>query len=164
VSVRAAAIALALALAASLAVAAPTAASERHPTQAELESEIICPTCKTTLDQSNAEVAQQLKRQIRMRIAQGWTKSRIEDELVASFGEGVLAAPPKRGFNLLAWLLPLVGLAAGALAVGALAWRWSRTRDDRGDGEPVDPALNGHRELDPELERRVDEALARFDG
>ena len=39
-------------------VLAPAAlASEEHPTQAELEGELVCPTCHTTLDQSNAPVA-----------------------------------------------------------------------------------------------------------
>jgi hypothetical protein len=59
-----------------------------------------------------------------------------------------------------AWLLPLAGIAAGAVAVAVLAWRWSRTKDDgpgAGGGEAVDPAL------DPVLERRLDDELARFE-
>ena len=67
----------------------------------------------------------------------------------------MLAEPPKRGFDLLAWLLPLGALAIGAVVVGALAWTWSRRRDGR-TSRPR-PAL------DPELERRVDEELARFE-
>jgi cytochrome c-type biogenesis protein CcmH/NrfF len=66
----------------------------------------------------------------------------------------VLAEPPKRGFDLLAWLLPLGALAVGAVVVGALAWTWSRRRDPREAPEPA---------LDPALERRVDEELARFE-
>jgi cytochrome c-type biogenesis protein CcmH len=151
-----------------IALAGPGAAgaSEEHPTLAELETEVVCPTCKTTLDQSDAPVADQLRRFIAARIAAGDTKSEIKDRLVESFGEQVLAAPPRRGFNLLAWWLPIVGLLAGAVAVGALAWRWSRAREaETGDDEPapLDPARNGHAPLDPELERRLDDALARFD-
>ena len=37
-------------------------------------------------------------------------KSEIKDQLVAQFGKGVLAAPEQEGFDLLAWVLPLVGL------------------------------------------------------
>ena len=156
-----------VAVAVALVGPAAAAASEEHPTLAELESEVVCPTCQTTLDQSDAPVADQLRRFIAARIAAGDTKSEIKARLVDDFGEQVLAAPPRRGFNLLAWWLPIVGLLAGAVAVGALAWRWSRARDPEPDPDgaaPLDPARNGHAPLDPELERRLDEALARFDG
>jgi cytochrome c-type biogenesis protein CcmH len=148
--------AVVVAMAAALVLAAPAGASERHPTQSELEGEIVCPTCHTTLDQSDAPIAQQMKEFIRERIAAGDTKSQIQDKLVGLFGKRVLAEPPKEGFDLLAWLLPLGGIlvGAGALAVGA--WQWSRTR---GPAAGVEPAG-----LDPELERRVDEELARFDA
>jgi hypothetical protein len=58
-------------------------------------------------------------------------------------------------------VLPLL---LGAVAVAALAValvRWSRARPDPAPAGPASP--NGRPELDPELERRVDEELARFD-
>ena len=140
----------------ALAVAAPAAASERHPSLAELEGEVMCPTCHTTLDESNSAIAQQIKAFIRVRIAQGKTKSQIEAELVDNFGPSILAAPPKRGWDLLAWALPLGGLGLGAIVLGILAWRWTRDRDR--------PASGGGAKLDPELESRLDAELARFDG
>jgi cytochrome c-type biogenesis protein CcmH len=105
-------------------------ASEAHPTQAELEGELVCPTCKTTLDQSNAPVALRMKRFIAARIAAGDSKSEIKDQLVAQFGKGVLAAPEKKGFDLLAWIVPLVGLAAGAVVLSLLLWRWTRRSEE----------------------------------
>ncbi|HZB23103.1 MAG TPA: cytochrome c-type biogenesis protein [Gaiellaceae bacterium] len=113
-----------------VALAAMFLASEAHPTQAELEAELVCPTCKTTLDQSDAPVAQQMKRYVARRIAAGDTKSEIKDDLVAQFGKGVLAAPERKGFDLLAWVLPLVGLAAGGIAVSLLLWRWTRRPEE----------------------------------
>jgi cytochrome c-type biogenesis protein CcmH len=136
----------------ALAAAAPVAASEEHPTPAELESELVCPVCETTLDTSNAPIALRMKEKIRERIAAGATKTEIKDEFVEQFGPGVLAVPPKRGFDLLAWLLPLAGVALAAVVVALLAWRWSRRRVD----EAAAP-------LDPELERRLDAELARFE-
>jgi cytochrome c-type biogenesis protein CcmH len=145
----------ALALAA-LQLAAPAAASEQRPTAAELESELVCPVCESTLDTSNAPVALRMKAYIRERIAAGDTKSEIKAALVDQFGPSVLAVPPKEGFELVAWLLPLAGLLAGAVIVGALAWRWSRRRGDDDDGPPDEP-------LDPALEQRLDDELARFE-
>ena len=109
----------------------PTAfASERNPTQAELESELVCPTCKTTLAQSNAPIATRMKQFVRARIAAGDTKSEIKEQLVAQFGKGVLAAPERKGFDLLAWILPIAGLVVGAGVLTALAWRWTRRPED----------------------------------
>jgi cytochrome c-type biogenesis protein CcmH len=152
---------LALALAALLLVA-PAAASENHPTQGELESELMCPICAgETLAQSDTAPAQRIKAYIASRIAAGATKSQIKDELVTQWGQRILAAPPRHGFNLLAWVLPLVGIVGGAGILGILAWRWTRVREP--EPEPQQWALNGH-PLGPEEERRLDEELARFDG
>jgi cytochrome c-type biogenesis protein CcmH len=141
----------------ALAAAQPALASEQHPTQGELEAMLVCPSCHVPLDESNSPVAQQMKAYIAKRIAQGATRSQIIDELVGApnfLGNGVLGVPRTHGFDLIAWVLPLGGIALGALAIGGGAWRWSRTR-----GAPV--ALP---RLDPALDRRVDEELARFDG
>ena len=136
-----------------LALAPAALASERHPTLSELEGEVMCPVCNTTLDQSSSPAASQIEAFIYRRIAAGDTKSEIKDRLVAEYGSQILAAPPKEGFDLLAWLLPIGGVLAGAAILGLLAWRWSRVRE---------PAPRAAR-LDPALERRVDEELARFD-
>jgi cytochrome c-type biogenesis protein CcmH len=149
-------------LAAALLAAACGGGDDETPTLAELEKKFICPTCQTTLELSNAPVADRMRAFIRERIAAGDSESEISEALVAQFGEGVLAAPPKEGFNLLAWVLPLAG---GAVAIGALAValrRWSRTRAE--PGSAATQSANGRPPLDPELERRLDEELARFDG
>jgi cytochrome c-type biogenesis protein CcmH len=148
-------------LALALAGAGCGGEDDETPTLAELEKRYICPTCQTTLELSNAPVAERMRAFIRERIAAGDSRSEIDEALIADFGEEVLAAPPKEGFNLLAWVLPLLG---GALAVGLLAFalvRWSRTRPAP---EPPGPAsANGGPPLDAELERKVDEELARFE-
>lgn len=144
-----------LVAAVALLVVPAAGASEQHPTLGELEGEVMCPVCGTTLDQSNSPAAQQIKRLIRQRIAAGDTRSRIKSRLVAEYGQAILAAPERKGFGLLAWWLPIAGIMAAALLVGAGAWRWSHARD--GDPPP------GSR-LDPALERRLDDELRRFEG
>jgi cytochrome c-type biogenesis protein CcmH/NrfF len=154
---------LAVALAA-LAAALPATASEERPTLAELEGELICPTCNTTLALSNAPIADRMREFIRQRIAAGDTKTEIKDALVAEFGEEVLAAPPKEGFNPLAWVLPLAGIAAAGVVVALLARRWVTAGRRRAAVSGDDETSNGRVELNPELARRLDEELARFDG
>ena len=145
----------ALALAAVLGAVLAGAASAAPPNAADLEAELVCPVCETTLDQSNAPVAERMKTFIRVRIAAGDSEQEIKDALVAEFGPEVLAEPPGGGFGLLAWLLPLGALLGGAVAVGLLIRAWSRRA---AAPEPTEERL------DPELERLVDEELARFDG
>lgn len=151
--------AVALAALALLALALPggPALGGERPTLAELETEIICPTCRTTLNQSSSPIADRMRAFIRARIAAGDSKSEIKRRLVAQFGEQVLASPPARGLNLLAWVLPPAGAVLGAAALGVLAWRWSRRRATR-----PEEAVAGEAPLDPELERRLDEELRRF--
>jgi cytochrome c-type biogenesis protein CcmH/NrfF len=142
---------------AALALAGPAAAACAHPRTSltYLEGQIMCPTCHTTLDQSDSAVALRIEAQIRKRIAQCWTADQIEAELVGNFGPAVLAAPPHKGFDLIAWWLPIGGIALGAAVLAVGVWRWSRRRDD--DVEPRDPGL------DADTERQLDDLLARLD-
>jgi cytochrome c-type biogenesis protein CcmH len=129
-------------------------AKKKAATLADLEDEVMCPVCPgETLEQSSSPAAQQVERFISVRIAAGDSKSEIKDKLVDEYGPRILAAPPKEGFDLLAWVLPLVGLLGGALVIGGAAWHWSRVREPAPEGAP----------LDPELERRLDRELADLD-
>ena len=62
---------------------------------------------------------------------QGLTCSQIQGRLVDEFGDGILASPPASGFGLLAWVLPLAGLALGTVVVGLLAWLEPEPRGQR---------------------------------
>jgi cytochrome c-type biogenesis protein CcmH/NrfF len=144
---------------AALVLAGPAAASCAHPrtSLAYLEGQVMCPTCHTTLDQSDSAAAQQIEAFISKRIAACWTTQQIEAALVANYGQGILAAPSHKGFDLLAWWLPVAGVLGGALVLAFGVWRWSR----RGESEEqVEPVGSG---LDEETERRLDDVLARFE-
>jgi cytochrome c-type biogenesis protein CcmH len=132
--------------------ALPAKSEKPRVTLADLEGEVMCPVCNTTLDQSSSPAARQIKNFISGRIEAGDSKDQIKDRLVADYGPQILAVPPKKGFDLLAWLLPIVGVLGGALVLAGLAWRWSR-RDPPTPSGPLDPAL----------ERRIDQEIAAFD-
>jgi cytochrome c-type biogenesis protein CcmH len=146
----------AVALAVVALVFAAPALAGGHPNAAAIETKLVCPVCHETLDQSTAPVAQEMKVEIRKRIAQGWTEKQILDEMVANFGPGVLSTPAKHGFDLLAWVLPIGGAAAGVVALGLGARYWTRA--------PAGPAPPASPDLDPEMEQRIDDELDRFDG
>ena len=143
-------------LALALVVAAPALAGGR-PSADSIETQLVCPVCHETLDQSTAPVAQEMKAEIRKRIAQGWTEKQILDEMVANYGPGVLSTPATHGFDLLAWVLPIGGILLGAVGLAAGAWYWSRR-------PPADRSPPPSRPLAPDDEARVDAELGRFDA
>jgi cytochrome c-type biogenesis protein CcmH len=144
--------------AAALVFAGPAAACAHPRTSLSyLQGQVMCPTCHTTLDMSDSQAARQIKGFIAMRVEECWTAKRIESALVANYGQAILAAPSHRGFDLLAWWLPIVGVLAGAVVLAFGVWRWSRRREAE---EPGGPAGSG---LDEETERRLDDLLTRFD-
>lgn len=144
-------------VAVALAFAGPAAAACAQPrtSLAFLEGHVMCPTCHTTLDMSDSPAARQIEAFISEKIAACWTAQQIETALVKNYGPAILAEPSHRGFDLLAWWLPIAGVLGGALVLAFGVWRWSRGRDD----EP--PATGSG--LDDETERKIDELLAGLD-
>lgn len=104
----------------------------------EVAQELRCVRCGTPLDVSNAAVAQDMKAQIADRIEKGWTKQEIIDEFVQQFGPEVLATPEKRGFGLIAWLLPALAVVAGLAAIPFVTRSWAKRRAAAGDSPPAE--------------------------
>jgi cytochrome c-type biogenesis protein CcmH len=148
-----------LAVAVAALVFAGPAAACTHPRTSlnYLQGQVMCPTCHTTLDMSDSQAAQQIKGFIAKKIAACWTAKQIESALVAHYGQQILAAPSHKGFDLLAWWLPILGVLAGGLVLAFGVWRWSRRNEPE---KPDEPAGSG---LDEETERRLDDVLARFE-
>ena len=146
------AIALAL-LAAPAAIACPKASLP------DIEDEVMCPVCGTSLDVAGAPQADRQRAYIQDLIDKCQTKAQIKTALVAQFGDSVLALPRNRGFNAAAYVVPIasIALAFGALLLTLPRWR-RRARIAAGAPASEQPTLT-----DAEA-RRLDEDLARFDG
>ena len=107
---------------------APPSLEERAQS---IYKQLICLQCPgETIDQSQVELAAQMRGVVRARLEDGWTRDEILQYFVDSYGEAVLAAPPKEGFSLLAWVVPPVGLV-GALVLLLLVVRSMRVRSDQ---------------------------------
>ncbi|MDB5457157.1 MAG: cytochrome c-type biosis protein CcmH, partial [Caulobacter sp.] len=76
--------------------------------------EVRCLVCQNeSIDDSQAELAHDLRQIVRGQVAQGRTDGQIRAFLVARYGEFVLLKPPFSAGNALLWLTPLVVLLAG---------------------------------------------------
>ncbi len=63
-------------------------------------------------------------------LGNGKTPEELVQYYVSQYGEGVLSAPTKRGFNVTAWVMPFIGLVIGGVAIYFLAHLWATRRED----------------------------------
>ena len=143
-----------------LALAGPAAAAAPRTSLPDIEDEVMCLECRTPLNVSTSDVADQQRAFIAELIAQGKTKDEVKDALVAEYGPRVLGEPEERGFGLAAWITPIVVALAALALVLLTARRWRRTPDpDPGAAGAAD----GTDGLDPRDAGRLDAELAAFD-
>ena len=133
-------------------LAAPALARAQAPPASlpDIEDEVMCPICGTTLELSEAPQAERERELIRRQIAKGKTKDEIKDALVVEYGTEVLATPDGSGFDLIAWFVPILGLLIAAGAIALAIARKPRTP------EAIEP-------IDPSDETRLERDLSSFD-
>jgi len=160
--VRRSVLALALALClSSMAPGAGSAAPQPVPktTVNEIEGEVMCPVCGTLLELADSPQARREKVFVAGLVAEGKSKSEVKDALVDQYGEEVLATPEASGFDLSAYLVPILAIvvAAIALAYSVVRWRRNSERDGQsGDGKPA-------RAPQGEDAERLEADLSRYD-
>ena len=99
--------------------AIPTAADPAtEPRVARLSELLRCLVCQNqTIADSHAELANDLRREIRAQIAAGRSDREILDFMVARYGDFVLYRPPVKASTLVLWVGPFVLLLGGAFAL-----------------------------------------------
>lgn len=162
-------IGVALALLALLAAVRPWAAPSgiqgsafgersREAEMREIARALACPICQgLSVADSPSQLATQLRETILQRLEAGESREQIIQYFVDRYGESILFEPPKRGFGLLIWWVPVLALLAGGVLVGVvLASRPRRT----GLAEPEPPTPDELAAYRPRLEAE----LARREG
>ncbi len=143
----------------ALTPAAAAAATTPRASLTDIENDVMCTSCREPLAVANSPQAASERAYIRDLIAKGYTKSQIEQNLVAQYGPSVLGKPPAHGFNLTVYILPPAILILGAAILFVTLPRWRRRT--RAAAAQRAPDL---KPLDPDEARRLDEDLARFGG
>lgn len=81
----------------------------------EVAKDLYCPVCENTpLDVCPTQACRDWREVIRTKLATGESKAQIMDYFQLQYGDHVLAEPPRSGFDLIVWILPVVGLVAGS--------------------------------------------------
>jgi cytochrome c-type biogenesis protein CcmH len=95
----------------------------------EIAVELRCVVCQNlSVADSPSEMAAQMRAIVRERLAAGDSPAQVRQYFVERYGEWILLSPPRRGFNLLVWLAPLVALVAGLGVAALLVRRWTGRR------------------------------------
>ncbi len=117
------AIALGLAAPANVVSAAPVP----QTTVQDIEDEVMCPICGTLLELADSPQARREKIFVARLVAAGKSKAEVKDALVAQYGAEVLAQPEASGFDLSAYLVPILAFLVAAVAVVLSVLRWRRS-------------------------------------
>ena len=108
----------------------------------EVASLMRCPVCQgLSVADSPTDSALAMKGEVREMLAAGYSEEQVLSYFERSYGEFIRLAPKAKGFNLLVWLAPVLGIVAGVLLVVARVRSARRTR----------PADDARPEVDPDL-------------
>lgn len=117
-----------------------------------------CLVCQNqSIDDSDADLAKDLRRLVRERVRAGDSDAAIEAFLVARYGDFVLLEPPVRPATYLLWFGPAAVLLLGGAAVAGFYYR---SRPPRGGA----PGARDTGELSAEERGRLDRLLAAGEG
>ena len=87
--------------------------------------DLRCPTCTgLSVLQSDAPFSEQIKRRLRELVESGKTEAEIRSFFTERYGLWILRTPPKDGFHLVIWVIPLV-----FVLLGVWGGVWLRRRD-----------------------------------
>ena len=133
------------------AVLAPPANAQqpaRHVDQQavyEIAAQLRCVVCQNlSVADSPSEMANQMRGVIKDRLATGERPDQVVAYFVDKYGEWILLSPPRRGFNLLVWVVPAVAVVVGIGIVALVLRRWTRR-----------PAAPARPSLDPAMRERI---------
>ncbi len=110
-----------------------------------------------TLDKCGGSESEQIRQDIKQKLAAGQTKEQIIDYYVGIYGEEILAVPTKKGFNLTAWVIPPLAALTGIVLVYFALSGWVRNHGGRKQALHTSGTY-----VDPVDEERLKEEIRKY--
>jgi cytochrome c-type biogenesis protein CcmH len=80
----------------------------------EIARDIFCPVCESTpLDVCPTQACADWRQIIRTKLSEGQTEQQIKDYFEDQYGPRALAEPPREGFLLFVWIIPIAAVVVG---------------------------------------------------
>ena len=127
----------------------------------EIYRSLMCPLCPgRTIDQSQTELSNQMRSLVREKLEHGESREEILQFFVERYGETVLAAPVKSGFNLIVWITPIIAIFIG----GIVLWVIIRRRvNDKNKSFSEQPFSSSVGDYDDKYHEQLEKDLKDFD-
>ncbi len=126
----------------------------------ELAEQLYCPVCENIpLDVCGTQACADWRDEIRTMLEEGRSEDEIKQYFVDRYGRRVLATPETRGLDLMLWVLPVVGVAAGA---GVLVVALRRMAPGALAAQAEPRAAPRYDTLDPEYVARLEQEMKEF--
>jgi cytochrome c-type biogenesis protein CcmH len=128
-----------------MADAAPAVANPALEAKVQaIAAELRCLVCQNqTIADSNADLANDLRRQVREMLQQGKTQAQILDYMTARYGDFVLYRPPVKNTTVLLWAGPALLFGVAALGLVLALRRRARVGADRFEADPDSDLTDG---------------------
>src|ERR1700730_1316690 len=131
----------------------------------DVASQLKCPVCQgESVADSPSTISQQMRGVIRQQLQQGQSEQQIIQYFVSRYGNTILWSPPKQGFTILAWIIPIAILLGGALLLMLVVRGWLNvgraTRRGEADTQEDDQLDSGELQ---QFQAQLDQELAADD-
>ena len=121
----------------------------------DIAKKLNCPTCQgINLADCRTQTCAQWRNQIDDLVVQGYSDQEVLDYFSTRYGDQVLQEPPKRGFSLALWLLPVLALVVGGAWLVYTLRRWRRVAP-----APASIAASPTAHTDADYLRRVEQDI-----
>ncbi|HEY6543174.1 MAG TPA: cytochrome c-type biogenesis protein CcmH [Ktedonobacteraceae bacterium] len=133
----------------------------------DVASQLKCPVCQgESVADSPSTISQQMRAVIRQQLQQGQSEQQIIQYFVSRYGNSILWSPPKQGFTMLAWVIPIAILLCGALLLVLVLRGWLASGRARGRSEASEGTIeDAHLDSDElqQFQSQLEQELAADD-
>ena len=134
-----------------------TGANDIETQARAIEGKLMAPCCMAnTVAEHHSGAALDMRQEIRQMLSEGKTSDQILAHYAAEHGDQILAMPAAEGFNLVAWLVPIVLLIVGPMVILTVLRRSAASHAREPAAAPAEP-------IDPEYAARLQQRLADLD-